>query len=101
MRAIADICVIPITGRISVRKEVARAHQILRDAGLDVALHAYGTNVEGELKTILSAIEQIHQALHREGAPRISTTIKLGTRTDKPQSLSDKVKAVEAAVRPT
>ena len=49
MKAIADICVIPISGQISVREPVARAHQILKDAGLTVHLHAYGTNVEGEL----------------------------------------------------
>jgi uncharacterized protein YqgV (UPF0045/DUF77 family) len=29
------------------------------------------------------------------GAPRISTTIKLGTRTDRKQTMDDKVKSVE------
>lgn len=99
MHAIADICVIPLTGNVSVRNEVARAHQILRDAGLTVVLHAYGTNVEGELATILAAIGQVHESLHRDGAPRISTTIKLGTRTDKSQSLGDKIDAVNELLR--
>jgi uncharacterized protein YqgV (UPF0045/DUF77 family) len=29
------------------------------------------------------------------GAPRITTTIKLGTRTDRDQSMEDKVRSVE------
>jgi uncharacterized protein YqgV (UPF0045/DUF77 family) len=29
------------------------------------------------------------------GAPRISTTIRLGTRTDKNQTMKDKIKSVE------
>ena len=33
--------------------------------------------------------------MHDMGAPRISTTIKLGTRTDRSQSLDDKVRSVE------
>ena len=30
------------------------------------------------------------------GAPRISTIIKLGTRTDRPQTMDDKVRSVES-----
>ena len=96
MKAIADICVIPINGQISVREPVARAHQILKDAGLKTHLHAYGTNVEGELRDILAAIEQVHATLHGEGCPRLSTTIKLGTRTDKDAQMESKVAVVQA-----
>ena len=95
MKAIADICVIPISGQISVREPVARAHQILKDAGLKVHLHAYGTNVEGELSDILAAIQKVHETLHDEGTPRLSTTIKLGTRTDKDADMASKVQVVE------
>ncbi len=96
MRAIADICVIPLNGQISVREPVARAHALLREAGLEVALHAYGTNVEGELREVLAAIATIHETLHAEGVARLSTTIKLGTRTDKSQRMQDKVEVVKA-----
>jgi uncharacterized protein (TIGR00106 family) len=95
MNAIADICVIPLNGQISVREPVARAHQILRDTGLSVHLHAYGTNIEGELSQVLAAIEKVHETLHAEGIPRLSTTIKLGTRTDKPTNMQAKVHAVQ------
>jgi uncharacterized protein YqgV (UPF0045/DUF77 family) len=33
------------------------------------------------------------------GAPRISTTIKVGTRTDREQTMADKVRSVEEKLR--
>ena len=67
MHAIADICVIPTTGELSFRVPVARAHELLRETGLEVSLHAYGTNVAGPLTEILAAIERVHTVLHAEG----------------------------------
>ena len=32
------------------------------------------------------------------GAPRISTTIRLGTRTDKNQTMEDKIKSVQLKI---
>lgn len=95
MKVIADICVIPNTGRTSVRAEVAKAHQILAETGLTVNLHGYGTNIEGDYDTIFAALKRVHEALHADGAARISTTIRLGSRTDKDQSIDDKIDAVK------
>ena len=91
MKALAEIQVIPIGVGVSVRNEVKRAHEIIQASGLEVQLHAYGTNVEGELDTILSTIIKVHETLHAEGAPRLATTIKIGTRTDKEPSLEEKL----------
>ena len=99
MKVIADICVVPITGRISVREEVRRAHEILVETGLPVKLHAYGTNIEGDYDVVFAALKRIHEELHAAGIPRISTSLRLGTRTDKDQSLDDKIRAVEAERR--
>lgn len=96
MNVIADICVIPTTGRTSLREEVARAHAILRDTGLPVTLNAFGTVIEGDYATITAAIQKIHEELHAAGAPRIMTTVKIASRVDKPQSAADKVAAVRA-----
>jgi uncharacterized protein (TIGR00106 family) len=90
MKAIAEIQVIPIGAGVSVRGEVRRAHEMLAESGLIVEAHAYGTNVEGELEDILSAIRCIHETLHAEGVVRLATSIKLGTRTDKEPSLAAK-----------
>jgi uncharacterized protein (TIGR00106 family) len=92
MRAVAEIQVVPIGAGVSVRKEVMRAHQLLSESGLQaVQLHAYGTNVEGELSQIFQAVENIHETLHREGTVRLMTSMKVGTRTDKTPDLAGKL----------
>lgn len=91
MKALAEIQVVPLGVGVSVRKEVMRAHELIRQSGLGVQLHAYGTNVEGELSTILATIGRIHETLHAEGVVRIVTNVKIGTRTDKEASLSGKL----------
>lgn len=95
MNVIVDLCVVPFTGNVSVRKEVAHAHRILVETGLPVMLHGYGTNIEGDYDVIMGAIKRIHEELHASGAARISTTIRLGSRTDKEQTVQDKIDAVE------
>lgn len=94
MKIIAEVCVIPFNGSISVRKEVAIAHDILKKTGCHVELHGYGTNIEGDYDTIMEAIKEIHQSLHNGGTMRIHTAIKISSRIDKEQSLEDKVSAV-------
>lgn len=91
MKALAEIQVIPIGTGVSVRQEVQRAHALLSESGLRVELHAYGTNVEGDLGEILRAVERIHETLHAEGTVRLSTFVKIGTRTDKEPSLAGKL----------
>jgi uncharacterized protein (TIGR00106 family) len=91
MKAVAEVQVIPIGVGVSVRREVRRAHELLREAGLMVELHAYGTNVEGELGQILDAVRRVHETLHTEGVVRLSTFLKLGTRTDKTPTLAGKL----------
>lgn len=91
MKALAEIQVVPLGVGVSVRKEVKRAHMLLKESGLTVQLHAYGTNVEGELNDILAAVGHMHEVLHAEGAPRLVTSIKIGTRTDKDPSLAGKL----------
>jgi uncharacterized protein (TIGR00106 family) len=90
MKATAEIQVIPLGVGVSVRKEVKRAHELLVESGLNVELHAFGSNVEGELDDILAAIRNVHETLHGEGVARISTAVKIGTRTDKDTTLAGK-----------
>jgi uncharacterized protein (TIGR00106 family) len=91
MKAIAEVQVIPIGTGVSVRQEVKRAHRLLEEADLTVQLHSNGTNLEGELEDIFAAIARVHETLHAEGTVRLSTHIKIGTRTDKDPSLSGKL----------
>lgn len=95
MNVIVDLCVIPLGVGLSVSKYVAACERVLSEAGLTTKLHAYGTNVEGEWDRVFAAVKRCHQVVHEMGAPRISTTIRLGTRTDRDQSMEDKIRSVE------
>jgi len=95
MKVMIDLCIVPLGVGVSLSPYVAACEKILVEAGLKTALHAYGTNVEGEWDTVLAAVRRCHEVVHGMGAPRITTTIKLGTRTDRMQSMEDKVRSVQ------
>jgi len=94
MQVIMDLCLVPLGVGVSVSAYVAECHRILQAAGLKSQLHAYGTNIEGDWDAVMAAVKQCHQRVHAMGAPRITTTIKLGTRTDRDQTMADKVRSV-------
>jgi len=100
MRVIVDLCVVPLGVGVSVSKYVATCSKILKDWNLKTSLHAYGTNIEGEWDEVFTAIKQCHQMVHKMGAPRITTTIKLGTRIDRSQTMEDKIRSVEEKIQP-
>ncbi|RKZ36888.1 MAG: thiamine-binding protein [Gammaproteobacteria bacterium] len=95
MKVIVDLCVVPLGVGVSVSEHVAACQRILDNAGLETQLHAYGTNIEGEWDAVFAAIKRCHEKVHNMGAPRITTTIKLGTRIDREQTMNDKVRSVE------
>ena len=95
MLVIADLCVVPLGVGVSVSPHIAACEKILQDAGLKTHLHAYGTNIEGEWEAVFAAIKKCHQVVHEMGAPRITTTIKVGTRTDRIQTMEDKIRSVQ------
>lgn len=90
MQATAELQVIPVGDGVSVRKEIARVVELLRDRGFTLETHASGTNIEGELSAILAAVEHIHGVLHAEGSVRLVSYLKLETRTDKIPTLAGK-----------
>jgi uncharacterized protein (TIGR00106 family) len=94
MKVIMDLCVVPIGVGVSVSKYVAECQKILKEAGLPHRLHAYGTNIEGDWDLVFKAVKKCHEVIHTMGAPRITTTIKLGTRIDRDQTMSDKIMSV-------
>lgn len=96
MIATADFCIVPIGVGVSVSKYVAACQRVFSDAGLDHELHAYGTNVQGTWDEVLAALKRCHEVIHDMGAPRVHTTVRLGTRTDRRQTLADKIESVTA-----
>lgn len=94
MKVIADLCVVPLGVGLSVSEYVAECHRVLKKAGLKIELHAYGTNIEGEWDDVMAAVKSCHEAVHRMEVPRITSTIKLGTRIDRDQTMEDKISSV-------
>ena len=95
MKIIADLCVVPMGVGVSVSKYVTACERVLKEAGLKTKLHAYGTNIEGDWDVVFAAIRRCHEVVHEMGAPRITTTLKFGTRIDKAQTMKDKVTSVQ------
>ena len=98
MKVIVDLCVVPIGVGLSVSKYIAECEKIIKNAGLKSMLHAYGTNIEGEWDDVFSAVKKCHEKVHEMGAPRISSTLRVGTRTDREQSMDDKIKSVQLKI---
>ena len=96
MQVSVEICLVPIGVGVSVSPYVATCQRVLEQAGLTGQLHAYGTNVEGDWDVVMRAVKACHEAVHAQGAPRIFTTLKVGTRTDRKQALPANIRRVEA-----
>lgn len=91
---LADFCIVPIGIGTSISDYVAECQRLMAAAGLKTKLHAFGTNVEGNWDDVMLAIKTCHDALHKMGAQRLLTTLKLSTRTDREQSIAEKIAAV-------
>lgn len=94
MKVIMDLCVVPLGVGVSVSEYVVACHTVLKKAGLKTQLHAYGTNIEGEWDEVMTAVKSCHETVHSMGVPRITTTMKLGTRIDRQQTLEEKIASV-------
>jgi uncharacterized protein (TIGR00106 family) len=96
MNVILDLCIVPIGVGVSLSPYVAACEKVLTEARLKTVLHANGTNIEGEWDKVFAAVKRCHEIVHGMGAPRVLTVIKLGTRTDRNQTMDEKIRSVEA-----
>jgi uncharacterized protein (TIGR00106 family) len=94
MKVLIDLCIVPLGVGVSLSQYIAACKKVLNEAGLKTSLHSSGTNIEGEWDAVFAAVKRCHEVVHEMGAPRITTTIKLDTRTDRDQTMEDKVKSV-------
>ncbi len=98
MRVLVDLSVVPLGVGLSLSPYVAACERVLKEMGLKTALHAFGTNIEGEWDEVFAAVKRCHETMHAMGAPRVHATLRIGTRTDRAQTLEDKVRSVNAKV---
>lgn len=95
MNVMIDICIVPLGVGVSVSEYVTACQKVLQKSGLEHQMHAYGTNVEGEWDEVMAAVKRCHEIVHEMGAPRITTSMRLGTRTDREQTMDDKIQSVK------
>ena len=96
MKLVIDLCLIPIGVGVSLSPYIATCQKVLEASGLDFQMHSYGTNIEGDWDEVMAAVKACHEEVHNQGAPRITSTVKMGTRIDREQSMQDKIDSVEA-----
>ncbi len=99
MKVIADISIVPIGVGVSLSKYIAECEKIFSEAGLKTKLHAYGTNIEGEWEEVFQAIKKCHERLHEMGVPRITASMRFGTRVDKEAGIDQKIQSVEEKLK--
>jgi uncharacterized protein (TIGR00106 family) len=99
MNVIVDLSVVPLGVGVSLSSYVAACEKIIRKSGLNAELHANGTNIEGEWDRVMQAVKECHEALHKMGVPRITSTMRIGTRVDREQTMADKIRSVEGKLQ--
>lgn len=94
--AVVEVTVIPLgTGSPSISHYVAECHKLLEQADdLQVQLTPMSTIIEGELDRIFEVVKQLHAVPFAQGALRVSTTIRIDDRRDKPLTMQGKIKSV-------
>ncbi len=96
--AIVEVSIVPLgTGTTSLSPFVAACEKELRENSGDLKyeLTPMGTIIEGDLDEIFKLIRRLHEVPFKNGAERVSTSIKIDDRRDKPGSMEQKVKSVE------
>ncbi|UKS26261.1 MTH1187 family thiamine-binding protein [Paenibacillus sp. HWE-109] len=94
--AIAEFTIIPIgTATTSLSSYVADLHKELeKHADITFQMTPMGTILEGSLDRILAVIRAVHEVPFANGAERVSTSIKIDDRRDKPASMQQKMQSV-------
>ena len=96
MKVTVMFSIIPIGTGVSLSEYVAACERVLAGTDLDTQLHAHGTNIAGEWDEVFDAIRRCIETVHEMGVPRITTLIKLGTRTDREPDMDAMVRSVRS-----
>ena len=94
---VAEFSIHPIGAGTSVGRYVKAAVRALSQVpGLSFEVTPMSSVLEAEkIGTILEAVEVSHRALRSMGAKRISSTLRIDERLDKPRIMSDKTRGLK------
>ena len=93
-----DLCLVPLGIGTSLSSYISACQVIIEKAGLDYELGPNGTAIEGEWDDVFECIKACHEEVHRLGALRIFTNLKINTRSDRHQSFREKVPSVKSVL---
>jgi len=74
---------------------VADSIKVIEQHGLKYEVTPTGTNVEGELDSILATVREMDEVPFREGADRVVLLLRVDDRRDRPISLEYEQRSVE------
>ncbi|SHK33316.1 MTH1187 family thiamine-binding protein [Paramaledivibacter caminithermalis] len=95
--AIVEFTIVPLgTKDTSLSKYVADCHKVLEgEENVKYQLTPMGTIIQGDLDLILDIIRRMHEIPFKNGALRVSTSIKIDDRRDKNSTMEGKIKSVK------
>ncbi|MFI5321973.1 MAG: MTH1187 family thiamine-binding protein [Thermodesulfobacteriota bacterium] len=91
---IIELSVIPIGVGTSLSEYVAEVMRVIESSGLRYESHSMGTNIECGWDDIIPLVRKCHEALRARGVERISTSLRISERTDKPYTMAGKMKSL-------
>ena len=93
---VCQVTIVPLgTETPSVSSYVADCLRVLATyEDLAYQLTPMATVIEGDLDRILEAVKEMHEVPFRMGAQRVSTTLVIDDRRDKPLTIEGKLTAV-------
>ncbi|BCR04905.1 hypothetical protein DESUT3_19740 [Desulfuromonas versatilis] len=96
--AVVEVSITPLgTAGIGISKFVAGCVEIIRASGLKHQLTPMGTIIEGDLDEIFAVLRRMHESPFNAGAQRVSTSIKIDDRRDRPEhTMAGKVASVQS-----
>lgn len=92
---IIELSVIPIGVGASLSKYVACVMRVIKESGLNYESHSMATNIECDWDDITPLVKKCHDELKKMGVERISSSIRISERTDKPYTMEGKLKSLE------
>lgn len=100
-RVVAEVTVVPLgTSSTSLSAHVTAVEKTLqRFPRLKTLLTPMSTILEGEMGEVLEAVKAMHEAPFHMGALRVSTTLRVDDRRDKPVTMDGKLAAVKEKLR--
>jgi len=96
MSVVAEISMVPVgTCNPGFSQMLANSIKVLDTLGLTYEITATGTNVEGDLDTILLAVRDMENVPFQEGAERVIFQVRIDDRRDKAISLDYEENSLE------